>query len=336
VRKPWRVAGSVILVSVLVWRLDWHQVAAAFGDLDLRLWWAALGAYLLAQLVSSERWRLLARVHGLEGGHGRFLAYYFIGIFFNLVLPTSVGGDVVRAWYLARQADGKRTAAFLSVLADRGNGLVVLIAVACVALWCYAPPLPAWVTATVLGMGAATAAGLAILPALPRLQDRLASRPRLQQVVAGTAEYLRHPGALVWATLLSVVVQLANVVLAWLIGRGLGLSVPLAYYGILTSVVAVLTLLPVSVNGMGLREWGTALLLAPLGVSPAQAVTLSLLIFAVQSAASLGGCVFYLLGRFPRFEAAPAAPAAVEVRPHVYTVGGHSDQGRARQPSTAA
>jgi hypothetical protein len=134
------------------------------------------------------------------------------------------------------------------------------------------------------------------------------------------------------------VVQVANVLLAWLIGRGLGLSVPLAYYGILTSVVAVLTLLPVSVNGMGLREWGTALLLAPLGVSAAQAVTLSLLIFAVQAAASLGGCVFYLFGRFPRFEAAPAAaaPAAVEVRPHVYTVSGHSDQGRARQPSTAA
>jgi uncharacterized membrane protein YbhN (UPF0104 family) len=330
------VVGSAVLVAVLVWRLDWRQVAAAFAQLDLRLWWAALGVYLLAQVASSVRWRLLARVHGLEGGHGRFLAYYFIGSFFNLVLPTSVGGDVVRAWYLARQADGRRTAAFLSVLADRANGLAVLIAVACVALACYALPLPAWVTVTVVGLGAAAVAGLALLPALPRLEGRLTSRPRLREVVRGAGVYLRHPGALLWATLLSAVVQVANLVVAWLVGRSLGLGVPLAYYGILTSVVAVLTLLPVSVNGMGLREWGTALLLKPVGVSPAHAVTLSLLTFAVQAVTSLGGCVVYLFGRFPRFEAAPAAPAAVEVRPHVYSVGGHTHQGRARQPSTAA
>jgi uncharacterized membrane protein YbhN (UPF0104 family) len=326
----------LVLVSVLVWRLDWRQVATAFAELNLSLWLIALAIYLVAQLASSVRWRLLAQVHELEGSHGRFLAYYFIGMFFNLVLPTSVGGDVVRAWYLARQAEGRRTGAFLSVLADRGIGLVVLIAVACVALWLYPQPLPLWVTATVLGLGAASAAAVILFPALPWLKDRLPLHPRMREVLSATTIYLRYPGALTWATLLSLVVQLANIVLAWLIGRGLGLNVPLVYYCILSSVVSVLTLLPVSVNGMGLREWGTALLLAPLSVSPAQAVTLSLLIFAVQAAASLGGCGFYLLGQFPRFQAAPAAPAVVEVRPHVYTVSSHSDQGRARQPSTAA
>jgi uncharacterized membrane protein YbhN (UPF0104 family) len=326
----------VILVAVLVRSLDWHQVGAAFARLDLRLWLAALGVYLLAQAASSVRWCVLARVHGLGGSQGRFLAYYFIGSFFNLVLPTSVGGDVIRAWYLARQDPGRRAGAVLSVLADRANGLAVLVAVACVALWCYPLPLPAWVRATVLGLGAAAALGVLLLPALPWLERRLPPHPRLRHLVGGAAEYLRHPAALVWATLLSALVQVANVVLTWLIGLGLGLDVPLAYCGILSSVVAVLTLLPVSVNGMGLREWGTALLLAPLGVGAAEAVALALLTFAAQVAASLGGCFFYLFGQFPRYEAAPAARAAVEVRPHGYPVGGHPDQGRARKPSAAA
>ena len=72
--KRWRILGSVALLAV--------------------------GLYLATQAVSALRWRLLAGVHGFGGSTARYVAYYFIGMFFNLVLPTSVGGDVVRAWYL--------------------------------------------------------------------------------------------------------------------------------------------------------------------------------------------------------------------------------------------
>ncbi len=340
--KRWRQFGSVLLVSVIVWRLDWGQVRSAFTSLDVRLWLAALGVYLLAQIASALRWLVLARPLGLSGGLGRYTAFYFIGMFFNLVLPTSVGGDVVRAWYLARQAGpapaaGRRTAAFLSVLADRANGLAVLIVLACVGLWFCPASLPAWVTGTVLGLGVAAAAGLALLPLAPRLHALLPHRPRVQQVVAGVMVYLRHHRAVAAATLLSLVVQVASVVIAWLIGEGLGLQVPFPYYCILTSVVAVLTLLPVSVNGMGLREWGTVLLLGPMGVGEAEAVTLSLLMFAVQALASLGGSGFYLFGRFPRFTAAPAAAGSGgEERFDARAVRGGADQGRAGQPPAAA
>jgi len=126
-------------------------------------------------------------------------------------------------------------------------------------------------------------------------------------------------------------------VIAWLLGKGLGLEVPFAYYCVLISVVSVLTLLPISVNGMGLREVGTVVLLAPLNVGDAEAVTLSLLIFAVQAAASLCGSLFYLFGRFPRFDAAAKVAAeAVEVQADVDPVRCGADQGRARQPPAAA
>jgi hypothetical protein len=96
---------------------------------------------------------------------------------------------------------------------------------------------------------------------------------------------------------------------------------------------------------MGLREGGTVLLLAPLGVGSASAVTLSLVIFAVYTATSLVGGVVYLVGRSPRFEAAEANRAAegplsascgTEASPHADPVGGDSDQGRAREPTAAA
>jgi uncharacterized membrane protein YbhN (UPF0104 family) len=343
VKKPWRLAGTLALAAVLAWRIRWADVAAAFAALDVRLWLAALAVYLGAQLASSLRWLLLSRALGITGGFGRFTAYYFIGMFFNLLLPTSVGGDVVRAWYLARQAGpapatGRRTAAALSVFIDRANGLAVLIGLACTAVALYPGPLERWLTAVVAGMGAAMLAGLAVLPLLPRLHRGLGARPRLAQVVNGAVLCLGHRRLLLVVTALSLFVQLASVVLTWLVARGLGLELTLAYSCILTSLVSVLTLLPVSVNGMGLRETGTAVLLAPLGVGTAAAVTLGLLTFAVQVAASLAGGLCYLLGRFPRFEAGAAEGTAAgqEVRGDAHAVRGGPAQGRTRQPTAAA
>src|SRR5204863_360725 len=79
---------------------DWGHVGAAFGNLQLRWWLLAAGLYYLTQVASSLRWQILARPLGFHRPITQYLSFYFIGMFFNLFLPTSVGGDVVRAWYL--------------------------------------------------------------------------------------------------------------------------------------------------------------------------------------------------------------------------------------------
>ena len=83
-------------------------------------------------------------------------------MFFNLVLPTSVGGDVVRAWYLDG-GSGRKVPAFLSVFADRASGLLMLIAIACVAAVCSPLDLPPRITWSVCGIAAAAVLGLGTL-----------------------------------------------------------------------------------------------------------------------------------------------------------------------------
>jgi len=346
-KKYGRLLGSVILAGLLAWRLDWQQVAAAFMQLNVLYWFSALVLYLFTQGISAARWQMLGRMLGLGGCWRDYLRLYFVGMFFNLVLPTSVGGDVVRAWYLARgerragnasdrstaavYASGALTAsgwaAFLSVLADRLNGLVMLIVVACMATLCCPTPLPGWIGAIVAGMGAACLLGLAGLPLLRWLRQGLPAQQRLMPLLDAAYLCLRDRRRLVGVSLLSLVVQLANVVLAWLVGEGLGLPVPPLYYGVLLPVVSILTLLPISLNGMGLREAGMVLLLAPLHVSAASAVTLSLLLFAVYAAAGLMGGVVYLFGHLPR--------CSMEAPGNADALGGNSDQGRMREPSAA-
>jgi hypothetical protein len=137
---------------------------------------------------------------------------------------------------------------------------------------------------------------------------------------------LHAPRAWIEATLWSIIVQVANVLFVWLIGVALNIDVPVGYYFIFVPMVSLLTLLPVSLNGMGVREWGAVLMLAPLGVGKEPATALAFLWFLTFSAVSVAGAGFYLFGRFPRFE----------VRPDDEPVRGDPDQGRERQPPAAA
>jgi uncharacterized membrane protein YbhN (UPF0104 family) len=304
-KKYLRILGSVVLLAVIAWRLDWGDVAAALGRVRTGYVLAAVLLFAGLQVASSLRWRLLAVAQGFDGTAVRYVGYYFIGSFFNLALPSSVGGDVVRVWYLAGQegagpATGRRLAALVSVLADRVNGVVVLVLMACVSAVVCPVPLAPWILWTVAGIGAATVLALAAVPVL-----RLISSPKLthlRRLADSGWSYCRHPGVLMTATLSSVVVQVGNAALGYLIGEALGLPVPALYYGLIVPLVALLALLPISLNGMGLREAGYVVLFAPLGIEAGDAVTFSLLMFAVSAVVSLGGVGFYLLGQYPRYQ----------------------------------
>jgi glycosyltransferase 2 family protein len=99
---------------------------------------------------------------------------------------------------------------------------------------------------------------------------------------------------------LSLVLQAAQVIQIWLVGLALEVPMPAVYYWILVPVVSLLTLAPVSINGIGVREASTVLLLAPVGVASGTALTLVFLWFAAFTLANLPGLGFYLIGGFPQ------------------------------------
>jgi uncharacterized membrane protein YbhN (UPF0104 family) len=317
----------MVLLILIGWRMDWHQVGAAFARASWPVWVGALALYLAIQVISSLRWQLLSRPLGLGGNLAAYTRDYFVGMFFNLVLPTSVGGDVVRVVALAGRegttlASGRHLAAALSVLADRVNGVLVLVALASAATLACPVALPVWMLWCVAALGVGATLGVAALPFLNRLLgacckvDPAAHAPgspvvnpggdapsspwfeRARQFLDAVAILVRHPGALAAATGLSVLVQAGNVVVIWMIGADIGLHVPPLYYAVWVPLISLLTLLPISLNGMGLREGGTVLLLAPLGVGAGEALTLSLLSFTVVTAAgACGGLWWFLSGR---------------------------------------
>ncbi len=334
--KKLRLLVSVALLTWLAWRTDWAQLGRAFTQLHLELWLAAVGLYLLTQVISALRWQLLAEPLGFHQSLPQYIRFYFIGMFFNLLLPTSVGGDVVRGWYLD-SGTGRRVLAFLSVIADRFSGLVVLILLACAAVLFCPITLPPWVPVCVWATAACAFLGLVTLLVAAQYsggQECLSAGWQVPRRAAALARSLSNsltlfavqPRLLLATTGLSLLVQAANVILVWLVGQAIDAPVPASYYWILVPMVTLLTLLPISLNGMGVREGGTVLFLAPLGVSQATALSLALLWFSVFAAASLCGAGVFLFGRYSQSEE-PVTDGYL---------GGDSDQGRTGQPKAAA
>jgi uncharacterized membrane protein YbhN (UPF0104 family) len=325
-----RLGVTVALLAWVAKGTDLAKVGSTFANLRGELWLAALGTYLAAQVLSAWRWQMLARPFGFNCSVRQLTAYYFIGMFFNLVLPTSVGGDVVRAWRLDG-GQGKRLAAFAAVFLDRFSGLCVLLLLGCVGLALYDGPLPSWITWFVVGSAFSAAPAIVLAPWLAALGQRFA-RP-LEKLRVGLRT-LRSPKLLLGSTLLSLGVQAANVFLVMLIGWALGADIPVGYYWIMVPMVTLLSMLPASINGMGVRENATALFLVPLGVPESTAVALALAWFGVFLAASLLGGLVFLCERYVSPAALPNL--AAEGGGEHGSLGGSADQGRTGQHRAAA
>lgn len=296
------VAGAGVLIY-LVSQCRSGELAAALRSVSAGWWAVAVGAYLLGQLLCAWKWGVLARALGMPRPYRALVAYYFGGMFFNLFLPTTVGGDVGRAAALARP-DGTIARALVSVLADRGSGFVALL------LWASAAVIalravPPWIAgATLAGAVLALAGTIAALSAPDRFR-------RLGEAVHGALTACRAPATLASVGAMSLVFHGVVAVAHALVGRALGLELAFGYYLLAATLGAVVAMAPVTVNGLGTREAAYVFFLGMGGVPRETALAfafgwLALILFS----GGVGGAVFVLLapGRGDLFR--PGAPAA--------------------------
>lgn len=294
-----RATVSVLLLAFIAWRTNWNDVSEKFANLHIEMWFAALGAGLIGSVAAAKRWQSFAAELGFKRTLAQYTAYSFIGMYFNLVLPTSVGGDVMRIWYLDGET-GRKWAALASIFLDRLSGLLVLIAFAGVGVLIMRVELPTWIHASVWGITGCAILGMLALPIVERWER--VPRERREQL-GFVLHLLRVPKVLCWTSFLSVLVQFTGVLSLWFLGWSLELDIPAAYYFVLASMVPLLMFLPLSINGMGVREAGTVLFLTPLGVAEGAALTLAFLWFASAVAISLLGGLVYVFAAFPKMSA---------------------------------
>lgn len=275
------------------------------------LWIAAAIAVTLVQVVlGALRWRIITRQCGVPLSFREVLRYNFIGVFFNQTLPSSIGGDAVRLWLLGRSGAGWRAASY-SVLVDRAIGLIAIAVLVVVSLpWSYQLIADARGRAALLAIDVVAISGGMVFLLIgilrwPWLQKWWATRHvHGCAVIANRVLFSAATGPVM--ALLSLSIHVFAVLIAWCVVRSFDAPVSFAQTFLLVPPIMLLTMLPISIAGWGVREATMMVAFGYAGLVPADGLLVSLL-FGIANfvAGAIGGVVWVLSSlRLPK-EPAP-------------------------------
>jgi hypothetical protein len=294
---------GLALLAALFWHYNLasniHLISGERPDFFI----ASVALFIGGQVMSAYRWQLLARLNGIAGPFREYAAYYFIGMFTNLFVPGLIGGDALRALYLGRR-HGRIAEAIASVIADRGVGLMALFWFAAIAAVCITQVrlAPSVMRATI-AIGVVTAIAYCCAPIAARFTQFIGGR--VERLTAPLTAYLRRPSALIPAILLSLVLQFSLAVCQYLLAVGLNLSISLTTFLLVVPIANVVASLPVTINGLGMREASYLLLLGIAGVGKEPALALSLLYFAATLTGGITGLIPFIRTPMPQVDPRP-------------------------------
>jgi hypothetical protein len=292
-----KIVLSVALLLLLFRRSDLGELTHVLAHTEPGWVFASLVGYLFSQALCALRWQLLATPLGFAESYARYFACYFSGMYLNLFAPSTVAGDVGRALFLA--GGRRRTLAMTTVLADRGIGFVALAWVAAAAILL----LPNYPVPRVLYWSAVIgppAVALLWLWGPLRAVRFLSSHNRWrvmveQQLAPYWSDYRLLGVSFTLATVFHLVQIGTQILIAW----ALALHIPWTFFLIFVPIVNIAGMLPISLNGVGVREAGYWYFLSLIGVDRELAIALGLLSSAVVLASNLTGAPVFLLLRRP-------------------------------------
>lgn len=313
-RKFLALAAKILISAVLLYfALRGVDLAAAASRLNqIAPGWLILAVVVALLQISfgAVRWRIIAAHCDAPLGLPQALRYSLVGAFFNQALPSSIGGDAVRLWLLARSA-GWRAATY-SVLVDRGVGLIALSVVILVALpWSRSLiPSEAGRTALLLLDVAAFLGGATFLLLgrldLPWLRHWWPTR-HLHAIarIAWRALFDRRSGPILAP--LSLSIHLLAVLIAFCLARAIAAPLTFTQAFLLIPPVMLVTMLPVSIAGWGLREAAMVAAFGYAGLSEADGLLVSLLFGVTMVIVGVIGGLTWILGgeRLPKASTPP-------------------------------
>ena len=295
-----KIGVSLGLLLLLLWKVGWRETWETLRQSDFRCLSAAWGLYLFSMVIRAYRWQALLLIQKLRAPLSKLVSLYFIGTFFNTVLPTGFGGDVVRMYELSKHSN-QGTESVSTVLVDRLTGFLVLFVMASLALIFSYRLIPPVVSVTIVVITLATLFGIWMalnetiwrwLQRLPLL-SWLLEKNRVEEFYVSIQAYRTY--AISRALLASLAFNILLMVFNYLVALALGIRISPWYFLVFIPIISFLLTLPVSFSGLGVREGGYVLLFGRAGVSSSLALAMSLCVYAIAVATGLLGGLLYML-----------------------------------------
>lgn len=295
-----RVLVTVALLAALAVSLDWDALARRVEQGHASWMAAAVAAMAAGLLVGAWRWYELLRVADVPGSWRSALRGYMAGAFANNFLPTGFGGDVVRALAVARPGPALARAG-TTVIVDRLTALVCLVLLAWLILPLDAAAVPAVLVVALAAVTTCIVLALAASQAAFRFGAvgrvvPAAARPLLAEMRRPLAAFAADRTLVARVFALGLLYQALVVTGVWCAARAIELELSFALAAVTVPLVLILTLIPVSLAGFGVREGAFVVVLRTVGVEAAEATLLSLLTFFTMGVASLPGALALVVG----------------------------------------
>jgi len=300
-----RVAISLGLILFLLSRIDIRALVQNLAHANP--WWltATVVLFALSILLRTLRWRVLTNARGMGVPFWRMARWYYIGAFFNTLLPTGFGGDVAKSVYLARET-GDAGGAVGTVVLDRFLGILVLLGIGAIAVPFSQASISVWVQIFVLGMffGALAAfwvlrqrawmrwlhrQALRLLPA--GISHRIENMESLRSLYLALQDYDIH--TLARAIGVSFIFNLLWILINITAGMAVGVQASLMDYLVFVPLVSLALLIP-SIGGIGVRELSYVGLFTQIGVPAETAFAMSIVVYLATVITGLIGGVLML------------------------------------------
>lgn len=306
-----RVVFTILLIGIALYKAGILNAKGREDFINLLNginYFYVFGSILLTFILNASsalKWKMLLASREIEISFWRVYAFYNIGKFFNLILPTSMGGDVVRIFQLG-QFTGKKHTAAASVIVERFTGLMTLILFATVAVIINAKLFNQnWLTIS-LGLGVVGIMFISWLVLSQRaykfIEKYLGSRikylsdilTKIDKIRRPVMEYKNDRKAIVWALINSIIFQFLVVLNVWI--SALAFSSEIDFVTCLVAVPIILFIMniPLSIGGIGLMEFGFVFTFSLFFISPSLSLSTALLIRAKTILDSVIGGFLYI------------------------------------------
>jgi uncharacterized membrane protein YbhN (UPF0104 family) len=292
-----RIAVSATILMLLCRGLDRDGLLRLVREADPG-WMALAAAWVAASMaISTGKWRRLLLAQEIPVSWGTLWRSYWVGLFFNNFLPSSVGFDAIRV--LTLRDEGRTPGILLSVVVERLLALAGLALVGAIAVASGRAPAGLGALFAVGGGFAVALVALVLFPpALPsgRSGTRILAKIRaFLSETAGEGRRLRaHPRTLLSGILWGAAFQLTVIAVNYSLLRAFGASIGLLEACAAIPAVSVAAMIPLSINGFGFREGATVSLLGFYGIAHETAFAVSLSFALLVAAESLYGGLLWI------------------------------------------
>ncbi len=283
--------------------------ASSLASLKVPLLVCAMGGFLLSLLIVAVRWWMLLRIQRIRLKLWEVIRLTFLGQFFNAVVPGTVGGDLIKAYYVSKHTD-RKAAALVSIFVDRVMGLtelVLLAAVMLIIVWATGLEGLSNIRTPAITVGVVMVVVVVVLAMLlsarfrrmfhiQKLYQRLPIAKSLAAAGDAANLYRKRIAYLIRAVAITFGAHIAWVGAIGLIGKSLGLQIPFYNYFVYIPLIYIIGAVPLTPGGVGLIEKFYLVFFVSALVTPSEVLALALLARIIPIFWGLPGAVVAITG----------------------------------------